>query len=168
MERRFTFFRFMAYSLELLLLFILQTTPNLLPEVFGGKPLLMIPAAVTIALMEEQIPAMFFGLAGGALLDLAFSDNLGYYTIMLTLICFVISLIFRDYMVVSFLNAMGFTSAVTIAVVGLFYLFFIALAGKGDFMYFVNHYISRIVYTIVCAVVLYFINKFLFRNLRSL
>lgn len=168
MERRYTFFRYAAYSLELLLLFILQTTPRLLPEIFGGKPLLMIPAVVTIALMEEQIPSLFFGLAGGALLDLGYSDNLGYYTIMLTIICFVISFIFRDYMVVSFLNAMGFTTAVTVLTVGLYYVFFIALAGRGDFMYFASHYISKIVYTIVCTVVLYFINKFLFRNLREI
>ncbi len=167
MERRYTFFRYAAYSLELLLLFILQSTPGLLPEVYGGKPLLMIPAVLTIAFMEDQIPALFFGLAGGALLDLGYSDNLGYYTIMLTLICFVVSFIFRDYMVVSFLNALGFTSVITIVLVSLYYLFFVALAGRGDLMYFVSHYISRFVYTIVCMVVLYFVNKFLFRNLRE-
>lgn len=167
MERRFTVFRFIAYSLELLLLFVLQTTPSLLPEIYGGKPLLMIPAVLTIAFMEEQIPAMFFGLAGGALLDFGYSDTLGYYTIMLTIICFVISFIFRDYMVVSFLNAMGFTALITAALVSLYFIFFIALAGKGGLMYYVSHYISRIVYTIVCTVPLYFINKFLFRNLMD-
>ncbi|MBQ5397940.1 MAG: rod shape-determining protein MreD [Ruminococcus sp.] len=167
MERRYTFFLYAAYSLELLLLFILQTTPLLIPELFGGKPLLMIPAVVTVSLMEEQVPALFFGLAGGALLDLGCSDNLGYYTITLTLICFLLGFIFRDYMVVSFLNAMGFTSAVTLVTVFFYFIFFILLSGRADFSYFVSHCLSRILYTIVCTVPLYFINKFLFRNLRD-
>lgn len=168
MDRRFTAFRYLAYALELLLLFVLQSTPYLMPEILGGKPLLLIPAAMTIAFMEEQIPAMFFGLACGLMLDLGYSDNLGFYTILLTLICFMVGVVFREYMVVSFLNAMAFTSAVTIGLVLLSYLFFYTVLGKGDFMYFVSHYISRIIYTIAVTPLLYLLNKFLYKNLRDI
>lgn len=168
MERRYTVFRYFAYSLELLLLFILQTTPRLLPELFGSKPLLLLPAAITISLLESEIPAMFFGLAAGLLLDFGYSDNIGFFTITLTLSCFFIGLIFRDYLVISFFNATVFIFMFCTSLLILHFMFSYVFAGKADvFYYFSHHYISRIIYTFVCGLLLYFLNKFLYKNLRD-
>ena len=168
MERRYTVFRYFAYSLELLLLFIIQTTPRLLPEFFGSKPLLLLPAAITISFLESEIPAMFFGLAAGLLLDFGYSDNVGFFTITLTLACFFIGLIFRDYLVISFLNAVIFTAVFCTALMVLYFMFTYVFAGKPQvFYYFSHHYISRIIYTFVCGILLYFLNKFLYKNLRD-
>ena len=169
MERRYTAFRYLAYSLEILLLFILQSTPRLLPEIFGSKPLLLIPAVLLISFMESEVPAMFFGLAGGLMLDFSYGDNIGFYTFFLTVICFFVSLIYRDNFVVSFVNAAAFMSVICAGLLILYFLFFYVFAGKGDALYyFVHHYISRILYTIVCGMLLYFLNKFLFKNLRDI
>lgn len=169
MDRRYTVFRYLAYSLEILLLFILQTTPNLMPELFGSKPLLLIPAALTISFLESEIPAMFFGLACGLCLDFGYSDNVGFFTIALTISCYFISLVFRDYMVVSILNATAFNAIFCSGLIILYFLFSFVFAGKGNvFGYFAAHYISRIIYTFLCGMLLYFLNKFLFRNLRDL
>ena len=169
MDRRYTVFRYFAYSLELLLLFILQTTPRLLPEIFGSKPLLLIPAAITISLLESEIPAMFFGLAAGLMLDFGYSDNIGFFTVTLTLSCFFIGLIFRDYLVISFLNAVVFNAIFCSGLIILYFLFSYVFAGKGDvFYYFTAHYISRIIYTFLCGIVLYFLNKFLYKSLRDI
>lgn len=166
MDKKFTVVRYIAYGLEILLLFILQATPNLLPEVFGGKPLLLIPAALTIAFFEPEIPAMFFGIACGVLLDFGYGDNIGYYTVMLGIICFILGWIFRDYMVVSFLNATAFSAVIIAGLICLNFLFFYLFAGKDEpGLYFVSHYISRAVYTFLCGIILYFINKGLFRSL---
>ncbi|MBR2108914.1 MAG: hypothetical protein IJ932_03055 [Ruminococcus sp.] len=168
MDRRYTVFRYLAYSLELLLLFILQTTPRLLPEFFGSKPLLLLPAAITISFFESEIPSMFFGLASGLLLDFGYSDNVGFFTITLTLSCFFIGLIFRDYLVISFLNATVFIVMFCTSLLILHFMFSYVFAGKGDvFYYFSHHIISRIVYTFVCGILLYFLNKFLYKNLRD-
>ena len=166
MDKKFTVVRYFAYGMEILLLFILQSTPNLIPELFGGKPLLLIPAAITIALFEPEIPAMFFGISSGILLDLGYGDNIGFYTVTLGVICFLLGWIFRDYMVVSFLNATAFTTVITTGLICLYFLFFYIFAGKGEAgFYFVNHYISKIVYTFLCGVILYFLNKAIFRSL---
>ena len=147
MDRRYTVFRYLAYSLELILLFILQTTPRLLPEILGSKPLLLLPAAITISLLESEIPAMFFGLASGLLLDFGYSDNIGFFTITLTLSCFFIGLIFRDYLVISFFNATVFTFMFCTSLLILYFMFSYVFAGKGDVSYyFSHHYISRIIY----------------------
>ena len=162
------FFRYLAYYLILLLLFVLQTTPNLLPPILGSKPLLLIPAALTISYMEAELPAMFFGLAAGLMLDFGYSDNIGFFTFALTVVCFGVSVFFRDNLVVSFLNAMAFTAAISTLLLILWFVFSYIIAGKGDVLYyFVHHYIARIVYTIAVEPVLYFIFKFLFKNLRS-
>lgn len=166
MDKKFTVVRYIAYGVEILLLFILQSTPNLMPEIFGGKPLLLIPAAITIAYLEPEIPAMFYGIACGVLLDLGYGDNIGYYTILLGAVCFVLGWIFSDYMVVSFFNATAFSAIITTGLVCIYFLFFYLFAGKNEpGLYFVTHYVSRIVYTFLCGVVLYFINKGLFRAL---
>lgn len=168
MNTRYTAFRYVAYGLELLLLFILQSTPRLIPEILGGKPLLLLPAVLTIAFLEDSIPAMFFGLAGGILLDLGYSDNIGFYAFLLTIICYAVSLVFRDYMVVSFLNATAFTAAITTVLVCVYFLFFFIFAGReNSLLYFAQHYISRIILTILCGMPLYLLNKFLYRNLRD-
>ncbi len=168
MDRRYTVFRYFAYSLELLLLFILQTTPRLMPEILGSKPLLLIPAVITIAFFENEIPAMFFGLAGGIMLDLGYSDNIGFFTFTLTLSCFFIGLVFRDYLVISFFNALAFNAIFCSGLILLFFIFSYIFAGKGDILfYFSRHYISRIIYTFVCGIILYFLNSFLYKSLRD-
>ena len=160
--------RYLAYGLEIILLFVLQTTPHLLPEIFGGKPLLLIPAALTISFMEAEIPAMFFGLACGAALDLGCGSNIGYYTLMLTIVCFGVSLIFRDYMVISFRNAAVFVAVISVWLIGIYFLIFYLWAGKGEAgYYFLNHYLSRIIYTIITGIGLYFLNRALYKNLRD-
>ncbi len=160
--------RYLAYSLEIILLFVMQTTPNFFPEIFGSKPLLLIPAALTISFMETELPAMFFGLGCGAALDLGYSGNIGYYSLMLTIICFGVSLVFRDYMVVSLRNAAAFIAAVSTALIGIHFLLFYLIAGKGEAgYYFLNHYISRIIYTIITGIGLYFLNRALYKGLRD-
>lgn len=168
MDRKYSVFRYIAYSIEILLLFILQTTPDMLPEILGGKPVLLIPVALCIAFFEEEIPAMFFGLACGVITDLSCSDNIGFYAFTLTLISFVVSQIFRDYMVVNLLNSLAFNAGTAVILICVHFLFFYVMQNKGDAgYYFVNHYISRIMYTIVVSPVIYGINRFLFRNLRD-
>ena len=168
MDRRYTVFRCFAYSLELLLLFIIQTTPRLLPDILGSKPLLLLPAVISIAFFENEVPAMFFGLAGGLFLDLAYGDNIAFFTVTLTISCFFIGLVFRDYLVISFFNALAFNAIFCSGLIILFFLFSYVFSGKGDSLYyFSSHYISRIIYTFVCGIILYFLNKFLYKSLRD-
>ena len=39
MENRYRFIRYFAYGLELLILYMLQQTPGLLPPLFGARPI---------------------------------------------------------------------------------------------------------------------------------
>ena len=46
---RYKGIRFFAYVLEILVLFMVQETPGLLPPILGARPVLLIPAALSIA-----------------------------------------------------------------------------------------------------------------------
>lgn len=62
MADRKRWMRWALYAVQLLLLFVLQETPGLLPPVMGAKPMLILAAALTIAMVEDCVPAMAFGI----------------------------------------------------------------------------------------------------------
>ena len=159
-------FRYLAYGIEIILVFVLQTTPNLLPEFFGEKAILLIPVALNIAYFEKEIPSMIFGVTCGIVIDLSSGNNIGFYAFFVTLVCFVVSQIFRDYIVVNFLNSLGFSTGIIFVVLTLHFILFYLIAGKsyGGFYYF-HHYFPKIIYTILVSPLFYGLNKFLYKNL---
>ncbi len=162
------FFRYLAYSLEILVLFILGSTPSLLPQIFGATPCILVALALTIAVFESEVPAMFFGVICGVLTDLGFSNSTGTFTIALTICCFVLGFCANNFITVNFLNVMITAAVVITALLSLHFLFNFVLKGYDHVgTYFVHHYISRIVQTIIGTAILYFINKFIYETLRD-
>ena len=90
--------RYLAYVLELLVLFMLQETPGLLPSIFGARPVLLFPAVVAIAMLEPEVPALLFGVVGGLFCDFGLSGMLGFHALVLGVLCFFISLLVRVYL----------------------------------------------------------------------
>ena len=90
--------RYLAYVLELLVLFMLQETPGLLPSIFGARPVLLFPAVVAIAMLEPEVPALLFGVVGGLFCDFGLSGMLGFHALVLGVLCFFISLVIRAYL----------------------------------------------------------------------
>lgn len=162
------FFKYLAYSLEILVFFILGSTPSLLPQIFGATPCILVALALTIAVFESEIPAMIFGVICGVLTDLGFSNSIGTFTIALTICCFVLGFCANNIVTVNFLNVMITVAVVITALLSLHFLFTFVLKGY-DYAgsYFVNHYISRIAQTIICTAILYYVNKFIYETLRD-
>ena len=57
-ERKYTFLKFFAYVIEIIIFYILEGVPNLFPEVLQGKPLFLLPIALSIGFFEKEISAM--------------------------------------------------------------------------------------------------------------
>ncbi len=167
MKKNLLFFRYFAYALEIILLYILQATPKLMPEILGSKPILLVAIALVIAAREDKIPSLIFGAVCGALADTVTGGGVGFFAITLTLICYFEAHIFSTYFVPAFLTVMVFSTVAIALLVSVYFLLFKLLAGVPDSsVLFVNHYISRIVYTLVTVIPLYFLNGFLYKNLR--
>ena len=159
-------YRYLAYSIEILLLFILGTTPSFLPEIYGATPCLLISLAITIAVFEAEVPAMVFGLVCGALTDLGYSNSIGVYTVLLTIFCFIIGFCANNIITIKFWNILLIALFVCASTIPLHFVFAHLIHSYSDMgTYFVNHYISRIVQTFVCVIPLFFINKFIYSTL---
>ena len=165
-DRTNSFFRYLAYTIELILMFVLSTTPGLMPEIFGAKPVLLICVALTVAVYEREIPAMIFGMIAGILTDLGYSNSIGLFAVSLTIICFVVGYAANNLIVAKFLNFLLY-SAVAVGI--LFMLYFLVrfvIPGVDDmWQYFTHHLISRMVQTFLFSIPFYFINRFIYLRL---
>jgi len=76
--------RILLHALVLLLIYVLQTMVFSRLRLFGIAPLILPLAVVGVALFEGPSWGSGFGLAAGVLSDMAFSDHVVLFTILLT------------------------------------------------------------------------------------
>ena len=164
MERRLVITRRFAFALEILVLFVLQGTPRLLPPILGNTPSLLICAALTIAIAESELCATFFGLACGVLTDLGFTDRVGFFAVTLTVICFFISFFTKNIFVTSLQNTLLFSALIITVLFSLHFLIFHMMLLRTPAGYFLRHHLIRIVYTLVFIPPIYGLYKFLRRK----
>ena len=165
-ERSNSFFRYLAYALELILTFILCTTPGLLPELFGAKPALVVCVALTAAVFEREIPAMIIGLAAGILTDLGYTDSVGIFAISLTIICFIVGYAANNLIVAKFFNYLLYAFVAVGLLFMIYFLVIFVIPGTQDmWRYFTAHIISRMVQTFLYSIPFYFINRFIYSTL---
>ena len=155
--------RYLAYAMEIAAMYALGNTPNLLPEIFGAKPTLLLCVALTAAIFEKEIPAMVIGVACGVLLDLGYSNSIGFFTIALTVVCFIVGYAANNLIVANFPNFLIYS---LLSVGGLFMLYFLVrfvLGGVEDcWRYFADHLLSRMALTFLCSIVFYFLNRLIY------
>lgn len=165
-ERSNSFFRYLAYALELILTFVLCTTPGLMPEIFGAKPALVVCVALTAAVFEREIPAMIIGLAAGILTDLGYTDSIGIFTISLTIICFIVGYAVNNLIVAKFFNYLLYAFVAVGLLFMIYFLVIFVIPGVQDmWRYFTAHIISRMVQTFLYSIPFYFINHFIYSTL---
>lgn len=160
--------RYFAYTIELLVFFIVQETPRLIPAVLGERPVLLIPAALAIALFEEERPSLFFGLFAGLLIDAGMSQTLGFHALLLGVSCFFLSVLAANLIHTNFLTAMIVAVAVPFLIFFLQWVFFFVLFEYESPWYaFVTHYLPRYGYTVLLMPVAYYFNRALALQLRT-
>lgn len=160
--------RFFAYGIELLALFVLQETPGLIPAVFGSRPVLVLPAALSIAMFEGQTASMAFGIAGGVLIDFGLSSMLGFHALLLAAGCYLISLVAANLFQTNFLTAMLLAALAAAAVFLLQWVFFFVLSGYAHAGYALwAHYLPMFCYTAAFVPLVYYFNRALALQIRS-
>lgn len=153
--------RSLTYLIEIFVLYAVQQAPNLLPEIHNGRPLLLLPVAISIALFEPQLAAMGFGILCGLFLDLGYGNGiLGPHAIVLAIACFTISYLAQDVIQTTLLNAFLLNTLVSGAVVVLQWLLgYAALGYEAPLYALLHHYLPRFLYTAACCVPLYALNR---------
>lgn len=160
--------RYLAYTLELLVLFMVQETPGLLPYVLGGRPLLLLPAVLTIALFEEDVPSMVFGIAAGLLLDYGLSGVMGFHALLLVILCFLVNLMVKAYLQVNLVTAILTGVWTTAVILAAQWLFLFYLPGYSMPTYaLTHHYVPVFFYTLLFFPLVYVLNKGLYQALQK-
>lgn len=159
--------RYLAYVLEFLVLFMLQEAPGLLPNIFGVRPVLIFPAAVTIAMFEDELSAMAFGVVGGLFCDFGLSGMLGFHALVLGVLCYAVSVTGRNYFQVNIVTAIitgVWTIGLMICAQWLFlYYFKYSMPGYA----FKYHYLPKYFYTMLFVPLMYLLNRGLSQAVRS-
>lgn len=160
MKNHTRFFRYLAYTLEIFVLFLLESTPNLIPELWGIKPTLLIPAALMIALFEKETTAMWFGVVCGLLADFSHSTVLGFFALLLAVSGYVFSELVTNLFKTNLFTALLLGAAAVTAIFLLQWFFFYVCAGHGQVFYALwRHYLPRALYTAVTLPVAYYFNR---------
>ncbi|HEX3038007.1 MAG TPA: rod shape-determining protein MreD [Oscillospiraceae bacterium] len=160
MEKRYKILRYFAYAIEILIVFIIQETPNLIPAVFGARPVLLIPVALSIAMFESETAAMGFGLFCGLLVDFGAGNVLGFHGLLLTVMCYMIGLMVINLLRTNLITAF-FVTAVALAIIFLLqWVFFFVLAGyQGSGYALFTHYLPKYGYTLILMPIAYYFNR---------
>ena len=80
------FFKHTAYVLLLLVLYVLQTVPGLF-VIYGTKPILVVPAAIAIAMLEGEFVGGVYGAVAGLLCDMGGFSLFGFNGFVITVCC---------------------------------------------------------------------------------
>jgi rod shape-determining protein MreD len=165
-EKGTAFVRYLAYAMEIVVVYVLGSTPGLMPEFYGAKPALLLCVALTAAIFEREIPAMIIGLCCGVLMDLGYSNGVGFFAIALTAVCFVVGYAANNLIVATFPNFLIYSF---LSVGGLFFLYFVFTflwGGVEDsWLYFTHHLVSRMAQTFICSIVFYLLNRLVYHTL---
>ena len=148
--------RLIVTLIELVFCFLLQTSLFSFFRISGVVPDCLLVLVITIAYTRGQIPAMGAGFLGGLLLDLCFSETVGFCAILYMIVAYLAGYankIYyeRDYFVP---GAMMFAGELLYSL--LYYMLFFLLRGKLELhTYFIYTILPRVLYTGLVSLVLY-------------
>lgn len=149
-----------AIAVEILVIALLNDTVGLLPEFFGGRPLLLVSAALSVSACEEAAASVIFGAVCGALADIMSSGGIGCYAFALSVCGYFVPLLLRSKLKQSPPAALLLIFCSTSAVIILRYALSAFSYGITDSaVLFARHGLSKIFLTFICAVPLYFLNR---------
>lgn len=152
-------FKWVVYTLLLLLFYVLQTTP-LLFQIRGIKPVLIVPYVICIALFENEAAAAAFGVAGGLFWDISGNTAFGYKAIILMCCCIAVSLLVMYLMRNNLLNALFFVAVVMVIEELLtFFLYYFLWGYKNSYIILLKYTLPTICYTIIIVVPVYAVTK---------
>ena len=136
------------YTLVIILCYVLQGTPNLIPRIHDELPVLLIPLALAISSYENCRIALVIGAICGVLTDLAIGRALGPVGIVCAVSCFCISVLFSRLIKTNVLTVTAVSAAAVALILSFEFLINYRLANYGNWTaFYTEHYVPRMVYT---------------------
>lgn len=168
MDAAYKYVRYLAYFIEIIVLYIVEQVPNFVPGINGAKPLIVLPVVIVVALFEGEKAGLAFGFLTGLLLDISSTGRIGFYTMVLALVAFFVAILAR-YTIESlnFVNVLVGCAVAVAVVYALHFLVMFVIKGHKELIYaLTNYYFFGALYTLLMAPVIYFFNRALAINIR--
>lgn len=156
--------KWICYSLAILLLYVVQTALPLI-RIFDIGPILIVPAAVVIAMLENEKAAAFTGIAVGFLWDFSSGKLAGFNALILMVCCVIIALLTMYLMQNNLLNAMFFT-AVLLLVQGLldYFFYYLIWSYGSSYLILLRYILPTILYTVAVCPLIYLLFSRIYRQ----
>lgn len=152
--------KYICFCALILLAELFQSTAGLLPEIFGARCFIILPALIILAVTEEESTAAFLGLFAGALWDISSGVHMGFNCIFLAVICFLLSALVNHILRDTFAVNMLMCAVVTVLYCLLYWLMFIVIKGiDGGAVKIFSFYLPSALYTAAVTPIIYVIYK---------
>lgn len=148
--------RLLVIFIEMIVCFLLQTSVFSFFRISGIVPNCLLILVITVAYTRGQISSLFVGFFSGLLLDLCFSQTVGFCSILYMTVAFLAGYtnkIYdeRDYFIPGLLGFVG-----ELIYSFLYYVLFFLLRGKLELpTYFIYTILPRSFYTVLLTFLLY-------------
>lgn len=151
-----TVVRLIAYFIEILLCFLLQSSVFSFFRISGVVPNCFLILVITVAYTKGQIPAIVIGFLSGMILDLSFTENVGFCAILYMGIAFVAGYSNKIYDNRDFITPLGLITLGELLYSFLFFVFRFLLQGKLNIgQYMIYTILPRTLYTLLAGLALY-------------
>lgn len=143
------------YSVLLLFLYVLQTTPGLF-SIYGIKPILTITAAIAIAMYEDEVVGGIYGMAAGLLCDTGGNSLFGFNAMLMMSFCALIALLTIHLFQNTMINMLFFSVIVYFIRGSLEFVFSLGIWGYENVSrYYIHKTLPVMVYSL-CLIPLFY------------
>ena len=148
--------RLIVTLLELIVCFLLQTSLFSFLRISGVVPNCLLILVITIAYTRGQIPAIVTGFFAGILLDLCFSETVGFCAVIYMVVAFLAGYAHKIYYERDYFVPGALILAGELLYSFIYYVLFFLLRGKLELhTYFIYTILPRMLYTILVSLALY-------------
>ena len=149
-----------CYVLVLLLLFGIQSSPALF-ALWGVKPALVVPFAVSAALFENEAGSGALGLLAGLLWDLSAGKLFGFFGMVLMICCVCVSLLSMYFVKVNVSNSIILASITGFLCMAWDFLFYYLIWGYDQVWLCLLPMLFSLLYTAAVTAPVYFLVRWI-------
>lgn len=152
--------RLFIYIIEFFVLYSMQQTPGLIPELFGGRPVIIIPLFFSISLLEGNYLSVAWGLISGLVLDVSLGGYIGVQIVIMGILGYLIGKIRENVFEVNIFTffAVSFIATPLIVILRFYINYIVPKFGYSDIAFY-KHIVPCIIYTFAISPIVYLFNK---------
>lgn len=159
-KKLYSVLKWILYTTQIIILYVIQQNYILIPEIFRGRPIILIPALISISVFENKYSSAAFGAFTGVLLDIGISGAVGIHMIAMCAVGYLCSWCTSRFIKVNIIvyTLLCILGVFTIGIIR--FLFFYVANQYGSYMYtFINAYLASMAYTLIISPSLYLFNR---------